>query len=50
MVVLKNIAKFTGKKLWWDFFFNKIAVLRFANLFEKKLPHSCFPTTYELKI
>ena len=46
MVILKNIGKFTGKNLRSDLFFNKIAVLWFANLFEKKLPHSCFPVNF----
>ena len=40
---LENIAKFTIKHLWRGFFFNKIAVLRFANLLIKRLRHTCFP-------
>ena len=27
--VLKNIAKFTGKRLCWSLFFNKVSGLRF---------------------
>ena len=40
---LKNFAKFTGKHLCQNLFFNKVADLRLATLLKKKLRHRCFP-------
>ena len=40
--VLKNFAKFAGKGLCWNLFFNKAANLRPATLFKKRLQHRCF--------
>ena len=40
--VLKNFPKFTGKHLCQSFFFNKVADLRSAPLFKKRLWHTCF--------
>ena len=44
--VLKNFAKFTGKHLWQSLFFNKVAGLRPATLWEKRLWHRCFPVNF----
>ena len=41
--VLRNFAKFTGKYLCQSLFFNKVAGLRSATLFKKRLRHRCFP-------
>ena len=41
--VLKNYAKFTGKHLWYNLYFNQVAGLRSANLLKKRLWHRCFP-------
>ena len=41
--VLRNFAKFTGKYLCQSLFFNKVAGLRSATLFKKRLWHRCFP-------
>ena len=41
--VLKNSAKFAGKHLCWSLFFNKVAGLRPATLFKKRLQHRYFP-------
>ena len=41
--VLINFAKFTGKHLCQSLFFNKVAGLRPATLFKKRLWHRCFP-------
>ena len=41
-VVLKNFSKFTGKLLCQSLFFNKVAGLRFAILWKKRLWHRCF--------
>ena len=40
--VLKNFAKFTGKHLRQNLFFNKTAGLRPATLFKKRLWHRSF--------
>ena len=40
--VLRNFAKFTGKHLWQNHFFNKVAGLKPATLLKKKLWHRCF--------
>ena len=45
-VVLRNFAKFTGKHLCQSIFFNKVAGLRAANLFKKRLWHRCFPMNF----
>ena len=41
--VLRNFTKFTGKHLCQSLFFNKVAGLRPATLFKKKLWRRCFP-------
>ena len=41
-VVLRNFAKLTGKHLCQRLFFNKIAGLKSATLFKKRLWHRCF--------
>ena len=41
--VLKNFAIFTGKHLHWSIIYNKVAVLRLANLLKKRLQQRCFP-------
>ena len=46
MVVLKNMLKFTRKHLWLVFY-NKVAVVWFANLLKKRVWHSCFPVNFE---
>ena len=45
-VVLKNLAKFTGKRLCQNLFFNKVSDLRPATLFKKRLWHRCFPVKF----
>ena len=40
---LKNFAKFTGKHLCQNLFFNKVAGLRPETLLKKRLWHRCFP-------
>ena len=40
---LKNFSKFTGKNLWWTFFFDKVAGMGPANLLKKRLQHRCSP-------
>ena len=40
--VLRNSAKFTEKYLCQSLFFNKVADLKPATLFEKRLWHRCF--------
>ena len=42
-VVLRNFAEFTGKHRRQSLFFNKVADLRPATLFKKRLWHRCFP-------
>ena len=41
-VVHKNFSKFTGKLLCQSLFFNKVAGLRFATLWKKRLWYRCF--------
>ena len=40
------LEKFTGKYLYQSFFFNKVAGLRPAILFKKRLRHSYFPVHF----
>ena len=40
--VLKHFAKFRGKHLCQNLFFNKVANLRIATLVKKRLWHRCF--------
>ena len=44
--VLKNVAKFTGKQPSQSLFFTKVAGLRPATLFKKRLWHRCFPVNF----
>ena len=44
--ILRNFAKFTGKHLRQSLFFNKVAGLRSATLFKKRLWHRCFPVNF----
>ena len=44
--VLRNFTKFTGKHLCQSLFFNKVASLRPATLFKKRLWHRCFPVDF----
>ena len=44
--VLENFAKFTGKRLCHSIFFNKVADLSPATLFQKRLWHRCFPVNF----
>ena len=44
--ILRNFAKFTGKNLSQSLFFNKVAGLRPATLFKKRLWHRCFPVNF----
>ena len=44
--VLRNFAKFTGKHLCQSLFFNKVAGLRPATLFKKRLWHRCSPVNF----
>ena len=44
--ILKNFTKFTGKHLCQSLFFNNVAGLRPATLFQRKLLHSCFPVNF----
>ena len=41
--VLRNFAKLTGKHLCQSLFFNKVAGVRPATLFKKRLWYRCFP-------
>ena len=45
-IVLKNFTKFTGKHQCKSLFFNKVAGLRLATLFKKRLRHRCFPVNF----
>ena len=45
--VLKNFAKFTGKRLYQSLLFDKVADLRPATLLEKRFWHKCFPVNFE---
>ena len=42
----KNFAKFTGKHLCQSLFFNKVAGLRTAILFKKRIWYRCFPVNF----
>ena len=44
--VLRNFAKFTSKHLYQSLFSNKVAGLRPATLFKKRLWHRCFPVNF----
>ena len=44
--VLRNFAKFTGKHLCQNLFFNKVAGLRPVTLLKKRLWHRCFPVNF----
>ena len=44
--VLRNFGKFTEKRLCQGLFFNKVAGLRPATLFKKRLWHRCFPVNF----
>ena len=44
--VLINFTIFTGKHLFQSFFFDKIAGLRPATLFKKRLWYRCFPVNF----
>ena len=44
--VLRNFTKFTGKHQCQSLFFNKVASLRPATLFKKRLWHKCFPLNF----
>ena len=41
--VLRNFAKFTGKRLYQSLFFKKVAGFRPITLLKKRLGHRCFP-------
>ena len=43
---LKNFNKFIGKCPYQSRFFNKVAGLRPANLFKKRLQHKCFSVNF----
>ena len=43
---LRDFAKLTGKHLCQSLFFNKVAALRPATLFKKRLWHRCFPVKF----
>ena len=45
--VLWNLAKFTGKHLCKNLFFNKVATLRPSTVLEKRLWHRCFCTIFK---
>ena len=44
--VLRNFAKFTGKRLCQRLFFNNVADLNPATLFKKRLWHRCFTVNF----
>ena len=44
--VLRNFTKFPGKHLCQSLFFNKVAGLRPATLFKKRLWYRCFPVNF----
>ena len=44
--VLRNFAKFIGKRLCQSLFFDKVAGLRPATLLKKRLWHRRFPVTF----
>ena len=43
---LRNFAKFTGRHLCQSFLFNKVAGLKPATLFKKRLWRRCFPVNF----
>ena len=45
IAVLKNIANFTGKRLYWSLFLIKLQVLK-LNFTEKRLQHRWFPVKF----
>ena len=45
--VLKDLIKFTGKHPCQSLFFNTVAGLRPATLFQKRLWHRCFPVNFQ---
>ena len=45
-VVLRNLAKFTGKHLCQGLFFGKVTGLWPATLLKKRLWHRCFPVNF----
>ena len=47
IAVLKNFAKFTGKRLYQSLLFDKVADLRPATLLEKRFWRKCFPVNFE---
>ena len=44
--VLRNFIKFTGQHLCQSLFFNKVADMRPATLFKKRLWHWCFSVNF----
>ena len=44
--VLRNFAKFTGKRLCQSLFFNKVAGLQACNFIKKRLRHKCFSVNF----
>ena len=44
--VLENLAKFVGKRLCRNFFFNIAAGLRTATLLKKRVRHRFFPVNF----
>ena len=44
--VLRNFAKFIGKHLCQNLFFDKVAGLRPETLLKKRLCHRCFPMNF----
>ena len=44
--VFRNFAKFTGKRLCQNLFFDKVAGLRPATLLKKRPWHRCFPVIF----
>ena len=45
-VIRKNFAKFAGKHLCQNLFFNKVADLRFVTLLKKRRRHRCFSADF----
>ena len=46
--ILRNFAKFTGKHLCRNLFFNIVAGLRPATLLKMRLWHRCFPMNFAI--
>ena len=44
--VFKNFAKFPGKRLCWNLFFNKVVGLKACNFIKKRLQHRSFPMNF----